>query len=209
MMEFRKTGPPRERVLLTLLAMADDTGIIERFKREDALDLAHLPSSEFERELKALIAEGVVSELDKRGRSARRFQVLRRERRGDSLAYLRANAPIVTALEAARARVEPGRAYLPPGQDVSLPPIKVLKCADASKSDLRRFVLTVAIAGLGTFRGWIFHEVTARGPAVYPPSRKVGDTWVNVIDPTPELTEAILRVAIEAVAAQAPAQAAS
>lgn len=203
MMVSRKTSPARERVFMTLLAMADDGGIIERFRRDEALDLAFTPSSEFERELDALISDGTITELDRAGRSARRFSIRDRARRQEALAYLNANQATVTAIAAARTRIEPGRALTAPPAEApaSGPPLRVVRVVPLRRTEAGdRFALTLQVGGIGTIYGWVLQE-QARGPVLFPPNRRVADNWEKIIDPVPALSEALLPLALEAVAA--------
>jgi hypothetical protein len=203
MMVSRKSSPARERVFMTLLAMADEGGIIERFRRDEALDLAFTPSAEFERELDALITEGAVSELDRAGRSARRFTIRDRARRAEALAYLNANQATVTAIAAARTRIEPGRALTAPPAEApaSGPPVRIVRVVPLRRTEGgERFSLTVQVGGIGTIYGFVLQE-QSRGPILFPPNRRVADNWEKIVDPVPAFTEALLALAVEAVAA--------
>jgi hypothetical protein len=174
----RKSSPASERVLMTLLGMSDDQGFIERFKRDDALDYAYTPGPEFERELAALMQTGAVEELDRVGRSARRFRVRDLYRKSEANRYISDNQAAVTAIAAARTRLEPGRAFHSPTDDVITPSalaikvVRVVRLPAGPKGD--RFGLTITIGGQGTFYSWTYQEL-ARGPAVFAPSRRTGD----------------------------------
>jgi hypothetical protein len=195
--------------------MSDDAGYIERFRREEAFDMAYLPHTDFERELAVLVSEGLVEELDKTGRSARRFRVRDLSRKAEAVAYIAANQPTVNALAAARTRIEPGRSFIALNHEpsallriVRVVPLDVEVPADgrtspgsANPTTATRFGLTIVVAGFGTFYGWVYHELEGKGPVVFPPSRRTGQNrFQKIIDPTSDFAEAVLLLAVETVA---------
>lgn len=188
----------RERVLLTLLGLADPRGRIETFAKTEALDYAQAPDGEFERALKELIEAGEVRELQRVGRS-RRFEVLPLARRADGLRYIAQRRDFVLALEAQRAQLEPGRATL---IGTALPAPRIVRAEPTTpdrRDGSRRWHVTLIVPGIGTLHGVTYTE--AQDGFVLAPAAPQNGQWTKVIDWTPDFARSVRDAAREFVAA--------
>jgi hypothetical protein len=188
----------RERVLLTLLGLADPRGRLESFAKTEALDYAQAPDGEFERALKELISDGFVRELERVGRS-RRFEVLALTRRSEGLRYIAQRRDFVLAIDAQRAQLEPGRATL---IGTALPPPRVVRAepmAPDRRDGSRRWNITLIVPGLGTVNGAIYTE--GESGFVLPPATPQNGQWTKVIEWTADFARSVRDAAREFVAA--------
>lgn len=175
----------QERVMLTLLGLADPRGVIEALPRTEALDYAEVGDGEFERLLNELVGRGAVREARPDGRAARRLTIVDLAMREAGLRYIDARRDRVRLRAAQRARLAAGRN-------------DVLVEADAARvvrfePHPRRadaWTLTIIVPGLGTMRD-IYYTPGANG-SLMPPSRPaVGGKWERVLDWTAEFAAAL------------------
>lgn len=186
---MNQPATPRERVLLTLLGLSDPTGRILAFSKTEALDFAHVPAAEFERELQALAVTGLIEELPREGRATRRFQIRDIARRPAGLAYVDGRRDIVSSINARRAELEPGRAR---EDEPPLAP-RVVRVDFITGEGRPRYAVTAQVRGIGTLRGWIYYpEFETKAAFISSPSRKVGDAFQETIDALPAFRQAML-----------------
>ena len=136
-----------------------------------------------------------------RGAPARRFVVCDVGRRREGLAYVGARREMVSALLAARLRLEPGRAQGVPHPPL-LEPRVVRVVALEPKEGRARYGLTVIAPGVGTLRGWVYQEQPGGEGFVFGPARRVGEGWEPYVDPTAEFRAQLVTAARAAVAQQ-------
>jgi hypothetical protein len=185
---------PRDRVFLVLLGQSDPNGCIDSFEKSEALDYARLSASEFERELDALIAQGRVFDLPRAGQRARRFQIMDLARRREATDFIESRRDWVLMLAARRALLEPQRA--PDDLDEIIPRVVRVELIDGPGRP--KYGVTAQVGGLGTIRGWYYYPPAGEKAAfIAPPARKVGDDWIDFIDPVRAFREALMRGVVE------------
>ena len=186
----------RERVYLTLCGLADGSGLLVKFSREEALDYAGVRDVDFEAAVADLVKAGRLR-VDKTA-ARRRFQALDLRVRHQAVAFINANRQRVAALASERALLKDRRLDGSSGLS-KLPPLSIVRVEEAPPGRTRRYFFTVIVGGIGTIKSCVF--VAGAHPFVAGPSLRAGDSWEELVDFAPRVKEALVKQLQRAIAA--------
>lgn len=178
----------KQRVFLTLLGHADNSGYVSRFAREEVLAYARVTISEFERALTELESEGRV-EVHSNG-GPRKFVIHDRQQRGEALRYLNSQKARVQAVIRERDRLD--RVQTEGWSDVVLCDI----VREETSSGKIRWRFAVTVPDIGTIRDCSYYEGSRvlYGPSRYSKTSASSETLVEFQGHLrSQITDAIVR----------------
>lgn len=186
----------RERVYLTLCGLADGSGLLVKFSREEALDYAGVRDVDFEAAVDELVAAHRLR-VEKNS-SRRRFQALDLSVRRRAISFINAHRHRVAALASERARLNDRRLDGSTGLS-PLPPLSIVRIEEAPPGKTSRYFFTVIVGGIGTFKQCVF--VAGERPFVAGPSLRAGEGWDELVDFSPRVKEALVEQLQRVIAA--------
>ena len=186
----------RERVYLTLCGLADGSGLLVKFSREEALDYAGVRDVDFEAAVADLVKAGRLR-VDKNS-ARRRFQALDSSARRRATAFINANRHRVAALASERALLQDRRLDGSTALS-SVPALSIVRIEEAPPGKTSRYFFTVIVGGIGTFKQCVF--VAGERPFVAGPSLRAGEGWDELVDFSPRVKDALVEQLQRAIAA--------